>query len=107
MQSIFEIIGQVNEIVSSFTGSVQEQATVSQEISGSIARASVGMNEVNTNISHASSLNHGMAQDLGSVQKEVDELLSQCEEVTSAADNQKKIADLLNTFSSRFILHQS
>ncbi len=104
MQSIIEIIGQVNEIVSSITGSVQEQATVSQEISGSIARASTGMNEVNTNISHASSLNLGMAQDLGSVQKEVNELLSQCEEVTGAADNQKKIADLLNTFSSRFIL---
>ncbi len=104
MHSIIEIIGQVSDTVYSITGSVQGQAQTSQAIAGSIGKASVGMNEVNDKISHASSLNVGMAEDLESVGREVNGLLDQCEEVTSAADKQKEIADLLNALSSKFTL---
>ena len=104
MQSIIKTIGQVNETVISISTSVQEQASVSQEISGNISRASAGMNSVNENVSTASSLNREMAMDLEMVRNEIKELLKQCEGITTAAADQKQIAESLNECSRRFTL---
>lgn len=104
MQSIIKTIGEVNETVVSISTSVQEQASVSQEISGNISMASTGMNSVNENVATASSLNRDMAMDLEMVRNEIKELLKQCEGITKAAADQKQIAASLNDCSAQFIL---
>lgn len=102
--NITKTIGKVNERVESITISVQEQASVSREISENATRVSSSIEGINENLSEASSTNRMIANELESVRKEVRELTEQCEQVNTAAANQKIIADELNKMSSRFTL---
>lgn len=95
IEKIVEVIRDVNEIVISIAGAIQEQATVTQDIAGNIADASNGVQNANSQVAQTSVVS-------ASIAKEIAELSGNATEEISASSEEKISAATLAQLAEQF-----
>jgi len=98
------VINEVETIVSSIAGSVEEQSITSREIAQNIAQAVEGIHETNENIAESSQASAKIAQDIASVNKTSKKVTGSSQEVSDNVQNLNDFAASLQQMLSRFKL---
>ena len=94
IEEVSKVINEVNSIVFSIAGAVEEQAVTSKEIAKNIAQAADGIHKTNMHIADSSLASKNIADDISSVN----------ENSTRVADSSQKVTDnvlTLTEFASR------
>ncbi len=99
---ITEVIGNVSEMVSIVSITVEEQASATQEIADNVSQASLGIQEVNENVAQASSVTGEVASDISEVGAVAQELNVNSHKVSSNAGELTSLAGNLSEIVSRF-----
>lgn len=97
INQITSIINEINENVSSVAVTVDEQATVTQEIAENVSQASQGIQEVNENVAQASQATGSVARDITEVGQASEEVSSSGKQLGSNAQDLSALAMKLNT----------
>ena len=104
IESVSNIIGNVNEIVGTIAAAVEEQSATTKEISENMTQASAGLQEVNENIAQSSSVACEIAKDIGDVNSSSDEVLNHSKQVDTNSGELKKLAAKLQDIVNQFTL---
>lgn len=102
IDTISNIINQVNEIVATIASAVSQQSAATQEISSNISQASLGLQEVNENVSQSSAVALSITQEITGVNTASSEIADNSEEVKGNAEELQKLAIELKTIVSQF-----
>ena len=96
------VIGDVNEMVSVVSVTVEEQAGATQEIASNVGQASISIQEVNENVAQASSVTGEVAADIAEVGHAAQELSTSSSQVSTNAGKleqlSKKLAEAVEQF---------
>lgn len=98
------VINEVETIVSSIAGSVEEQSITSREIAQNIAQAAEGIHETNENIAESSQASSKIAQDIASVNETAKKVTDSSLEVSGNVQKLNDFAASLQQVLSRFKL---
>jgi methyl-accepting chemotaxis protein len=102
IESISTIVNQVNDIVTTIAHGVEEQLKTTNEISGNISQASVGIGEVNENVAQSSTVSEEITQDISYINNTTHALASNSTDVNNTAkaihEAAEKLSQLVATF---------
>ena len=99
---ITAVIGDVSEIVSSIAAAIEEQATVTRDVAGNIAQASIGVRESDQRISQTANVSRSIARDIAAVNAAVTGIRQGGEQVQSSALDLSMLADELGAQVAQF-----
>jgi len=102
IRAISDVIVEVNDIVATIAASVEEQAVTTQEISGNVAQAAQGIEEVNCNVAESSTVSANIAQEIGVVNAASGEIASSSTMVSTSAEELARLSESLTSMVSRF-----
>ena len=102
INSIANVVGQVNELVSTIAAAVEEQSVTTKDIAGNVARASEGVSEVNTSINEGSNAANAIAADIAGVTQAADEMTNASSQVNASSQELSELAEKLNTMVNQF-----
>ena len=92
---ITNVIRDVGGIVASIAAAIEEQATVTRDVAGNIAQASVGVQEANERVSQTAEVSRSIARDIAGVNAAVTDIRQGGEQVQSSALDLSKLAEQL------------
>ena len=99
---ISEVIGKVNEIVSIIATAVEEQSVTTKEIAGNVASASMGIEEVNLNVSQSSGVAGDLAGDVADLNQRAAEMSDNIAQVNASAEELTALAARLKEMADKF-----
>ncbi|MGI6656879.1 MAG: methyl-accepting chemotaxis protein [Desulfobulbus sp.] len=99
---VSEIIGTVNDVVTTIAAAVEEQSVTTEEISRNVTRASDGLQEMNENISQSSTVSLSIAQDILEVQNAASSTAEEGVSISSGAHQLDELAGKLHEVVSGF-----
>ena len=102
INSIANVVGQVNELVATIAAAVEEQSVTTRDIAGNVARASEGVGEVNTSIAEGSNAANSIAADIADVTQAADEMTNASGQVNASSIELSELAEKLNTMVKQF-----
>lgn len=102
ISEILTTINQVNDIVTSIAGSVEEQLVTTKEIANSVSRASIGIDEVNASMTQSSNVSADIAKDINNVNQSAETVSSNSSFMEQSAKDLDKLADNLKTLVNQF-----
>jgi methyl-accepting chemotaxis protein len=104
IESIVEVINEINGIVTTVASAIEEQAATTQEIANNVAQASQGIQEVNENVSQTSVVAAEVTKDITDVSNATDEMNNGSRQIYTSAGELSRLAENLNTMVGRFQL---
>jgi len=102
IESIVDIINEINNIVTAVAAAIEEQSATTQEISNNVSQAAIGIEEVNSNVSQTSAVASDVTQEITQVSQAANEMNSGSEQVKTSAEELSNLAENLNEMVSRF-----
>ena len=96
------MIEEVGGIVSSIAAAIEEQATVTRDVAGNIAQASVGVRDGLERVSQTAEVSKSIARDIAAVNTAVTEMSAGGEQVQSSALDLSKLAEKLGAQVAQF-----
>jgi methyl-accepting chemotaxis protein len=102
IDQISKIIADVNEIVSSIAGAVEEQSATTRDIAGNVAQAAQGIQTMNENVATSSAAAHEIANDINGVSQSADEMSKSSSQVATSAEELDGLAKKLNEMVGKF-----
>jgi methyl-accepting chemotaxis protein len=99
---ITTVIKEVGGIVSSIAAAIEEQATVTRDVAGNIAQASVGVQEANERVSQTAEVSKSIARDIAGVNAAVTEIRQGGEQVQASALDLSSLAEELGAQVAQF-----
>jgi methyl-accepting chemotaxis protein len=99
---ITAVIKDVSGIVASIAAAIEEQATVTRDVAGNIAQASIGVQEANDRVSQTAEVSRSIARDIAGVNAAVTGIRHGGEQVQSSALDLSKLAELLGAQVAQF-----
>ena len=99
---IVNIINEINDIVTTVAGAIEEQSSTTQEISNSISQAALGIEEVNENVNQTSAVVAELNMDINHVNQATGEVKSGGIQVNDSAGQLSQLAGNLNEMVARF-----
>ena len=99
---ITAVIKDVGGIVTSIAAAIEEQATVTRDVAGNIAQASIGMQDANDRVSQTADASRSIARDIAGVNAAVSEMRESGEQVQSSAQELSKLAEELGAQVAQF-----
>lgn len=102
IETIVNIIKDINEIVTTVASAVEEQSATSQEISKNINQAAQGVQEVNTNMNQISTVTAKVAQDVSLVNQGAQETAVDCMQIKSNSQSLDGFSSKLDEMVSKF-----
>jgi methyl-accepting chemotaxis protein len=102
IEKVSHVIHEVREIVATIAAAIEEQATVTRDISSNIAQASAGVRDANARVSEASQATVAIAREIVTVDKAAGEWAEGSEQVRSSAHDLSRVAEELQTAVARF-----
>jgi methyl-accepting chemotaxis protein len=102
INTISEVINNVNDIVGTIATAVEEQSAATQEIATNIAQASQGIQEVNENVNQSSTVSAEITQDVAVVNQSSSEMANSSDQVKVSAEDLKRMSEELNTIVGSF-----
>ncbi len=104
IESVSQVIQNVNEIVSTIAAAVEEQSATSREIADNMGQASQGLQEVNQNVAQSSTVSGEIAKDIGSVNSISNEVKQGSNQVNDRAGTLAGLAEELQKLVGNFQL---
>ncbi len=104
IQQITEVIGEVDQIVSTIVTAVEEQSATTTEIAENITQASIGIQEVTENVAQVSAVSGEVAQDIAEVSQSSETISQGSSEVKANAVELNRLAEELREMVNRFNL---
>jgi len=104
INEIARINKELDNIVSTISTAVDEQASTTREIAENVAQASSGLGEVNENVAQTSAVSGTIAQEIAEVNEAAGEMSNASAQVRQSAEELKQLAVELNGLMSRFKL---
>ena len=102
IDTIMDVINDVNQIVAQIAKDTVEQSTSTQEIASNVAEASQGIQEVNQNVAQSSVVSTDIAKNISEVSSEATEMTENSHSIISNATMLSQMAEQLNTLVGRF-----
>ncbi|MBV5317715.1 MAG: DUF3365 domain-containing protein [Desulfobulbaceae bacterium] len=102
IQQITQVIGEVNNIVTSIVTAVDEQSATTKEIATNISQASIGIQEVTENVAQVSTVSSSVAQDITEVSQAADSIFKGSARVKSSAADLTTMAEKLKELVRHF-----
>lgn len=102
IEKIVNVIRDVNEIVVSIAGAIQEQSIVTHDIAGNIANASTGMQDSNTQIAQTSIVSASIAREIGELSGNATKENSDGSEEKISAATLAQLAEQFGQMVSKF-----
>lgn len=99
---VSDIVGGVNELVSSIAAAIQQQSMTTEEISRNIAEAAIGMKDANLRVAESSSVSLEIAKDAASVNQVAGQLNAAKLKVQDHADGLNAMARKLSQTIDQF-----
>ncbi|MBF0234398.1 MAG: HAMP domain-containing protein [Desulfamplus sp.] len=107
IESIVNIINEINMIMTSVATAIEEQSATTREISSNVSQAAAGVQEVNENVNKTSAVAGEITLDIHKVSQAADEVKTGSLQVNESAGELSKLAENLNEMVSRFKLNLS
>ena len=104
IEKVSQIILNVSQIVGSIAAAIEEQATVTKDISQNISEATLGVKDANQRVAETSTATHEIAKDIASVDRGAIEITQRTGKVRTSATDLTKSAEHLQVLVSRFRL---
>jgi len=102
IQSIEEIISQINDIMTNVASAIEEQSVTTQEISDNVSQAAQGVQDVNENVNHSSAVAGEVTRDIAGVSRATGEINTGSLQVKTSADQLSGLAKELSELVGRF-----
>ena len=102
INSIVDIINEIDSIVASVATAIEEQSATTQEISNNVSQAAVGLNEVNENVNQTSAVAGEVTHDIASISQATNEMKEGSIQVMKSAGELSQLAAKLNKMLGRF-----
>lgn len=102
ISNITGVIGDVGELVTHITSSIEEQALVIKNVAGNIAQSSTGVKNASTKVNQTASASKSMARDIAGVDVSAGELSADGEQVRSSAAELTVLAEQLRNMVGKF-----
>ena len=102
IQSIAEIIHEIDKLVSNIANSLDEQASTMTELTSNIQQAGEGIGEVAENVAQSSSVSSEIAGDIAQVNQATEEISGGTSQVKAKADELKEYSASLRTLIEKF-----
>jgi methyl-accepting chemotaxis protein len=102
IDQISEVIGGVNDIITTIAAAVEEQTAATREIADNIAQASQGIQEVNENVSQSSAVAGTISDDIAQVNLAATGISSSSKQVESSSIGLQQMAAELNAIVNSF-----
>jgi methyl-accepting chemotaxis protein len=99
---ITTVIGEVGGIVASIAAAIEEQATVTKDVAGNIAQASVGVRKANAHVSHSAESTQNIARDISDLNSAVAGIRRGGEQVQVSSVDLSKLAKQLGAQVAHF-----
>lgn len=104
INTIVEVINDINQIVTTVASAIEEQAVTTREISNNVSDAVTDIDGVNSNINQASVVSGEVTQDVADVSKATESVESGSHEVRTSADALSKLAGELHEMVAQFTI---
>ena len=102
IDTIMDVINDVNQIVAQIAKDTVEQSTSTQEIASNVAEASQGIQEVNQNVAQSSVVSTDIAKNISEVSSEAAEMTKNSHSIINNATMLSQMAEQLTTLVGRF-----
>ncbi|VFQ44664.1 methyl-accepting chemotaxis protein [Desulfoluna butyratoxydans] len=104
IHQVSNVVGEVNNIVSTIAAAIEEQTATTREIADNVSQASRGTLEVTENVAQASTVATEIARDIADVNMEANAISTQSSEVSHNSQRLKEMAEKLQDLVSAFKL---
>ena len=102
IDTIMNVINDVNQIVAQIAQDTVEQSTSTQEIASNVAEASQGIQEVTQNVAQSSVVSTDISKNISEVSSEATEMTENSRSIITNATMLSQMAEQLNTLVGRF-----
>lgn len=102
INQISEVIGGVNDIVTTIAAAVEEQTAATREIANNINQASQGIQEVNENVSQSSAVASTITEDIAKVNSAAISISESSNQVQNSSSGLQQMASELNVIVGSF-----
>ncbi len=102
IQTVSRVIDEVDTIVVSIASAIEEQTLTSREISGNMGQAALGIRDIHSGISDASSSSAGIAQDILRVSTHAGDVKDSTHDVNESVNRLNAFAGNLKDMLGRF-----
>jgi methyl-accepting chemotaxis protein len=102
IQTISDIINNINEVITTIATSVAEQSAATSEISENVAQASSGIGEVNENVAQSSVAVQGVNEDINEISNGSSQINKNSQNVNQSAKELSQLAEDLTNLVGRF-----
>ncbi len=99
---ISTVINDVNEMVTTIGGAVNEQSITTQEISNNVIQVSQGLLEINENVAQSSTFSGQIAGDIGEVNSLAGEMSGNCIQMKNNTEQLQGLANVLKDMVGSF-----
>lgn len=104
INTIVEVINEINQIVSTVASAIEEQSATTREISNNVSEAVSGLDEVNNNINQASAVSMEVTQDITDVSRATESVKSGSHEIRTSAESLSGLAEELHEMMAQFTI---
>ncbi len=104
INTIVEVINEINQIVSTVASAIEEQSATTREISNNVSEAVTGLDEVNNNINQASAVSMEVTQDITDVSRATESVKSGSHEIRTSAEALSGLAEELHEMMAQFTI---
>ena len=105
IESIVDVIDEINMIVTSIATALEEQSATTQEISNNVSQAAAGLSEVNENVNQTSAVAGEVTQDISQLSQATGEISTGSAQMMTSAGELSILAENLNEMVGRFRLN--
>jgi methyl-accepting chemotaxis protein len=102
IQTIAQVVSEINMIVDTIATAVEEQSVTTKEIAGNVAQSSAGLSDVNVNLAQSSQVAGQIAEDIASVTQAAGEMSSSSSHVNANSAELARLAEQLDAMVGRF-----
>ena len=104
IQSIVEIINEIDTIMTTIATAIEEQSTTTQEIADNVSQAASGLADVNDSVNQTSVVTEIVTKDISKVSLASNEINEDSQQVSTKAVELSKLAVKLNEMVGKFTL---
>lgn len=102
IERITGVIGEIGNLVTDISASIDEQATVTRDVAANIAQASAGVQDANERVGQTASVSKMIAEDIAGVSATAAEIRVGGEQVQSSSAGLARAAAQLNDWAGQF-----
>lgn len=102
IESIVQIIDEINSIVATIAAAIEEQSATTQEIANNVSQAGSGVQDVNENVNQASVVAGEVSKDIAEVSQATGEMKTGSQQIKGNAEELSQLAEQLNEMIRQF-----